>query len=134
MSRMGVKLRLAQYQYARGMTLLEVMVALMIFAIAAVSITKSLGEMMSNMPVLEQRTLAQWVADNQMVDARLLPAFPALGKTEGKEELAGKTWYWRREIVKTADKDFRMIRISVSEDDRFKRVNAQVSSYVARKE
>lgn len=121
-------------KFSRGMTLLEVMVALAVFAVAAVAITKSLAEMMANMPVLEERTLAQWVADNQMVDARLSEPFPAIGKKNGKEELAGQEWYWRREVVKTTDDNFRMIRISVSDDERFKRIKAQVSSYVARQE
>lgn len=117
-------------KHSKGMTLLEVIVALAVFSIAAVSITKSLGEQMANMPILESRTLAQWVADNQMVDARLEPQFPELGKKEGQVELAGKDWYWRKEVVKTTDDNFRMIRISVSEDERYQRIAAQVSSYV----
>ncbi|MBR9729350.1 type II secretion system minor pseudopilin GspI [Shewanella intestini] len=112
------------------MTLLEVIVALAVFSIAAVSIVKSLGDQMVNMPILEQRTLAQWVASNQMVDARLGKEFPDLGQKDGTEKLADKEWHWRREVVKTTDNNFRMIRITVSEDDRFKRVAAQVSSYV----
>lgn len=72
---------------AKGMTLLEVIVALAVFSIAAVSITKSLGEQMANMPILESRTLAQWVADNQMVDARLEPQFPEIGKKKAKSNL-----------------------------------------------
>ncbi|MFC3187306.1 type II secretion system minor pseudopilin GspI [Shewanella intestini] len=115
---------------ASGMTLLEVIVALAVFSIAAVSIVKSLGDQMVNMPILEQRTLAQWVASNQMVDARLGKEFPDLGQKDGTEKLADKEWHWRREVVKTTDNNFRMIRITVSEDDRFKRVAAQVSSYV----
>ncbi len=115
---------------ATGMTLLEVIVALMVFAIAAVSITKSLGEQMANMPILEERTLAQWVASNQMVDARLEKKFPDLGRKDGSTELAGKEWYWRKEVVKTTDDNFRMIRISVSDDERYNRIIAQVSSYV----
>lgn len=117
-------------KHSKGMTLLEVIVALAVFSIAAVSITKSLSEQMANMPILEERTLAQWVADNQMVDARLEPTFPELGKKEGQMELAGRDWYWRKEVVKTADDNFRMIRISVSDDDRYQRIVAQVSSYV----
>ncbi|MCE9687841.1 MULTISPECIES: type II secretion system minor pseudopilin GspI [Shewanella] len=119
---------------AQGMTLLEVIVALAVFSIAAVSITKSLGEQMANMPILEERTLAQWVADNQMVDARLDPKFPDVGKKEGRSELAGKDWYWRKEVVKTTDDNFRMIRISVSDDERLQRIVAQVSSYVLKTE
>ncbi len=114
----------------RGMTLLEVIVALAVFAVAAISITKSLGEQIANLPVLEERTLAQWVASNQMVDARLESTFPEIGKKEGKVELADKEWYWRKEVVKTTDDTFRLIRISVSDDSRYERIIARVSSYV----
>ncbi|GIU25701.1 MULTISPECIES: type II secretion system minor pseudopilin GspI [unclassified Shewanella] len=113
-----------------GMTLLEVIVALAVFSIAAVSITKSLGEQIANMPILEERTMAQWVAHNQMVDARLEPKFPELGRKDGQVELANKDWYWRKEVIKTTDDNFRMIRISISDDERFSRVIAEVSSYV----
>lgn len=115
---------------AKGMTLLEVIVALAVFSIAAVSITKSLGDQIANMPILEERTYAQWVADNVMVDARLEAKFPDIGKKDGEMELAGRDWYWRKEIVKTSDDKFRMIRVSVSNDARYKRIVAQVSSYV----
>ena len=115
---------------SRGMTLLEVIVALAVFSIAAVSVTKSLGEQIANMPILEERTLAQWVASNQMVDVRLPDKFPDLGQKEGRAELAGREWYWRQEVIKTTDDNFRMIRISVSDDDRYQRIVAQVSSYV----
>ncbi|QLE83821.1 type II secretion system protein GspI [Shewanella sp. Scap07] len=114
----------------QGMTLLEVIVALAVFSIAAVSITKSLGDQMANMPILEQRTLAQWVAGNEMVEARLESKFPELGKKEGSTELADQEWFWRKEVIKTTDDNFRMIRISVSDDSRYDRIVAQVSSYV----
>lgn len=114
----------------KGMTLLEVIVALAVFSIAAVSITKSLSEQIANMPILEERTMAQWVAHNQMVDARLEPKFPDIGRKDGQVELANKDWYWRKEVIKTTDDNFRMIRISISDDERFTRVIAEVSSYV----
>lgn len=114
----------------RGMTLLEVIVALAVFSIAAVSITKSLGEQMANMPILEERTMAQWVADNQMVEAHLESKFPDIGRKDGQEKLANKDWYWRKQVVKTTDDNFRMIRITISDDERFARVIAEVSSYV----
>ncbi|MEI6858797.1 MAG: type II secretion system minor pseudopilin GspI [Shewanella sp.] len=115
---------------AKGMTLLEVIVALAVFSIAAVSITKSLGDQIANMPILEERTYAQWVADNVMVDARLETSFPDIGKKDGEMKLAGLDWYWRKEVVKTSDDNFRMIRVSVSKDNRYERILVQVSSYV----
>lgn len=117
-------------KHVKGMTLLEVMVALAVFAIAAVAVVNSIGAQVANLPILEERTLAQWVADNQMVDARLEQGFPAIGKKDGQTELAGKEWYWRKQVIKTTDEQFRMIQITVSDDQRFKRVLAQVNSYV----
>lgn len=114
----------------QGMTLLEVMVALIIFGIAAVSITKSIGELMSNMPILEERTYAQWVADNVLVDAKLEGKFPDIGKKDGSVEMAGQEWFWRRETIKTTDDDFRMLKVSVSLDKSFDTVLAQVSTYI----
>ncbi|GGI89417.1 type II secretion system minor pseudopilin GspI [Shewanella gelidii] len=119
---------------AKGMTLLEVLVALVVFSIAGVAVTKSLGEQMANMPILEERTLAQWVASNEMVNAKLEKGFPAIGKKEGRVELAGKDWYWRKEVVKTTDDSFRMIRISVSKDDRYNRIITKLNSYVLKTE
>jgi general secretion pathway protein I len=121
-------------QRSKGMTLLEVMVALAVFAVAAVAITKSIGDQVTNLPILEEKTLAQWVADNQMVDARLQESFPSLGTKEGHVEMAGKTWYWRQEVVKTTDDKFRMIRISISDSDKYKRIITKVSSYVFNQE
>ncbi|WP_239480321.1 type II secretion system minor pseudopilin GspI [Parashewanella hymeniacidonis] len=116
---------------AKGMTLLEVMVALVIFAVAAVAITKSLGELIANMPILEERTYAQWVADNVLVDSKLEETIPDVGKKEGRTEMAGKEWYWRREVIKTSDDDdFRLVKVSVSDDDRYQRIISQVSTYV----
>ncbi|RLV60780.1 type II secretion system protein GspI [Parashewanella curva] len=116
----------------KGMTLIEVMVALAIFAVAALSITNSLGQLMSNMPILQERTYAQWVADNVLVDAVLenKQQFLAIGKKEGDTEMAGERWYWRREIIKTQSDDFRMVKVSVSDDSRYDRILTQVNTYV----
>ncbi len=114
----------------KGMTLLEVIVALAVFSIAAIAITKSLSELISNMPILEERTLAQWVVDNQLVDMRLSPTFPDVGRTDGQTQLAGKDWYWRQQVIKTDDDNFRLVKVSVSDNDNFKRTIAEVSTYV----
>lgn len=56
---------------ARGMTLLEVMVALAVFAIAGLAVMKTASEHLSGLNYLEQKTLATWVVENQLVQQKL---------------------------------------------------------------
>ncbi len=49
----------------RGFTLLEVMLALAIFALAATAVLQIASGALSNQQVLEEKTVAGWVAENQ---------------------------------------------------------------------
>ena len=80
---------------ARGMTLLEVMVALAVFAIAGLAVMKSACEHLSALNYLEQKTLATWVVENQLVQQKLENKWPGDSWVEGDEQMAGSTWYWR---------------------------------------
>ncbi|WP_298775198.1 type II secretion system minor pseudopilin GspI [uncultured Shewanella sp.] len=125
-----MRMRRSTLSHMKGMTLLEVIVALAVFSIAAIAITKSLSELISNMPILEERTLAQWVVDNQLVDVKLSTTFPDVGRKDGQTTLAGRDWYWRQQVIKTDDDKFRLVKVSVSDTDNFKRTIAEVSTYV----
>ncbi|MBK4993875.1 type II secretion system minor pseudopilin GspI [Pseudomonas sp. S37] len=63
----------------RGFTLLEVLVALAIFAVLAVAVTSASQHVLLQSQGLEERLLASWVADNHLMDMRLQPA-PAPGQ------------------------------------------------------
>ena len=78
---------------ARGMTLLEVMVALAVFAIAGLAVMKTASEHLSGLNYLEEKTLATWVVENQLVQQKLEAKWPGDSWVEGNEELAGETWY-----------------------------------------
>ncbi|WP_028112675.1 type II secretion system minor pseudopilin GspI [Ferrimonas kyonanensis] len=117
----------------RGFTLLEVMVALAVFAMAAIAVVKSAGEQLAAVPILREKTFATFVAHNRMVDARLESAFPELGNSKkGRVELADQQWYWRQEVIKTGDEEFRAIRIKVSLDPGFDPIISEVTTYVAK--
>lgn len=49
----------------RGFTLLEVMLALAIFALAAMAVLQIASGALSNQQILEEKTVAGWVAENQ---------------------------------------------------------------------
>ncbi len=91
---------------ARGMTLLEVMVALAVFAIAGLAVMKTASEHLSALNYLEQKTLATWVVENQLVQQKLENKWPGDSWVEGDEQMAGSTWYWRYRGVATADNNF----------------------------
>ena len=122
---------------SEGMTLIEVMVALTIFSMAALAIMKLLSSQISNLPLLEERMIAQWVADNQMVltyleqkekKASLMP----LGKKNGQVSMMGKTWYWERVVSKMENDDFRNVKIAVSDERSVKSKIIELESYVAK--
>ena len=79
-------------------TLLEVLVALAVASIGLAAVIKVAGGNAYNAQYLEERTLAQWVALNQLAVTQGLNQLPQKGQTSGKDELAGRTWYWRQEV------------------------------------
>lgn len=98
---------------ARGMTLLEVMVALAVFAVAALAVMKSASEHLSGLSWLEEKTLATWVAENQLVQLKLEKSWPTERWVEGQSELGGQTWHWRYRGQATTDARFRLIEVEV---------------------
>ncbi|MBY6187853.1 type II secretion system minor pseudopilin GspI [Marinobacter hydrocarbonoclasticus] len=117
---------------SRGFTLLEVLVAMTVFATAAIAVINSANIQLSSIPILRERTLAGYVANNRLVDAQLESAFPDVGSKNGRIEMADRQWYWRQQVVKASDENLRLIRVSVSLDDRFDGILAEVETYVAK--
>ncbi|WP_298440620.1 type II secretion system minor pseudopilin GspI [uncultured Ferrimonas sp.] len=114
----------------RGFTLLEVMVALAIFATAALALMNTATIQLGNGPLLTERALANYVAHNRMVDIQLDDPFPELGSKKGDSELADRTWYWQQRVVKASDEELRMIEVQVALDRSFDNVLAEVQTYV----
>ena len=82
----------------QAFTLLEVLVALAVASIGLAAVIKVAGGNAYNAQYLQERTLAQWVAMNQLAVVQGLNGLPDKGKTSGQEDLGGRTWYWRQEV------------------------------------
>jgi general secretion pathway protein I len=76
----------------RGMTLLEVMFALAIFATASLSVINAVSQQIDSLSYMEEKTFASWVADNQLALVMLSNA--SIEAKSGQETMAGVTWYW----------------------------------------
>lgn len=100
-----------------GFSLIEVLVALAVFAIAAIALLNAASTGVRASALLEDRALALVVAENLAVEATLDPARFDLGLIEGEETMAGRAWRWRRVVAETENARFREITIGVARAD-----------------
>lgn len=115
-----------------GFTLLEVMVALSIFALAGVAIMKAATDHLSGVGQIEEVTLATWVANNRLTQLSLSQVWPPKDKQKGVQEMADRKWYWQQKILKTPDKDLLGIEVSVGLDEGYQDSITQVTSYLSK--
>jgi general secretion pathway protein I len=87
---------------ARGFTLLEVMVALVVIAVALAAVMKSASSHARNAAFLETKTYAHWVAMNRLARLRM-GGFGSLQDSDGTETMAGHEWYWRIKLTQVGD-------------------------------
>lgn len=100
----------------RGFTLLEVLVALAILAIALGASIKAASESAGNAAYLRDRTLAGWVARNQVNQLLLDAEWPGVGSRQGSSRMGDREWPWRIQISATADEDIRRLDVAVFAD------------------
>lgn len=102
----------------RGFTLLEVLVALAIFALVAASVLIASARSVRTASQLEDKTLAMWVADNRLVELQLADTPPADGRDQGQVEFAGRRWLWQSEIEATSEPAMRRVTLWVAPEQR----------------
>jgi len=73
-----------------GFTLLEVMVALAIFATLSVALYSAAGHIAGNSAGLTERSLAQWLADNRLNELRAGMRAPEPGLRQERIAFAGR--------------------------------------------
>lgn len=100
----------------RGFTLLEVLVATSVIAIALAAIIRLTTMSSANLTHLRDKTFAHWVAMNQMAELQAKEGYPAIGRSSGEEEMAGREWFWTMEVQKTPDEDLRRVEINVHKE------------------
>lgn len=114
----------------KGLTLIEVLVALAILAIALTAIIKATTQNIKDNVYLQQKTIATWVASNVMNEIRLglLKAPSAPGEIEDETEMLNLTWKYKANITATANQHIQ--RVNVTVEGKNEQPLANLESYI----
>jgi len=102
-----------KYSRARGFTLIEVLVALLVLSIALAAAIRTVGASIDTTAALRDRTLARWVAEDRLTRYEWQHAWPSIDTREGDAEMGGKAFRWREVVATTPVTRMRRVEVSV---------------------
>ncbi|MEH3123971.1 MAG: type II secretion system minor pseudopilin GspI [Sphingomonas phyllosphaerae] len=100
---------------ARGFTLVEIMVALVVFSLAALALIRLEGQTIRSTGFVSSALLAQIVARNVAIEAVTDAQPPTRGRASGVEQAGGRNWTWVRDTQPLGDGDVQRIDVAVSD-------------------
>lgn len=107
------------------------MIALAVFAIVAAALVKNAALTVRQTGIIEDKSIAYWVAENRLAELRAKPRtpanFPQIGNNTDMVEMAGRRWDVTIDVASTANKDMHRVKVSVASD---KQPDRQVASLV----
>ena len=121
----GVRRRVA------GFTLLEVMIALLVIVIGVAAVIDTSTESTWKSSQMWQRTIAGWVAENQIAEYRARRTWGNKRKLAGKTEMANAEWEWEMTVSDTDEPSMRRLDIQVFLKDQ-QAVQASLTAFIAR--
>lgn len=101
---------------SRGFTLLEIMVALAVFAVLAITLYGRTGDVLTQTARLEERTFATWLAQDDLAAAQLEAeqgGDGGSGTLVSQAHFAGRDWEIERVARSTDQTGFLHLEVSV---------------------
>jgi general secretion pathway protein I len=120
----------------QGLTLLEVMVALLVFALTGSAMLNVINNHVITTGDLEEITFATWVANNRhhqlQYQLKIGEKWPPVNNQKGSEKMGERTWYWQQRVIATTDENLRSVEIRVGLDSEYQSSITSVTSYLAK--
>ncbi|WP_092000038.1 type II secretion system minor pseudopilin GspI [Paraburkholderia lycopersici] len=98
----------------RGFTMIEVLVALAIIAIALAASLRAVGSLAASEADLHDRLLAGWSADNALAQLRLAHAWPDVGESRFDCSQGNLQLTCTQHVATTPNPVFRRVEVSVT--------------------
>lgn len=102
----------------RGFTLIELLISVAIFAVVAITVYTRSGESIRQLGALEERTLALWVAENELAAIRVTRSnsdSPMPTGTVGRQvTMGGREWRVQVKVTDTSNPWLRRADIQVA--------------------
>lgn len=117
----------------QGFTLVEVMAALFVVALAISGLLLQMMTYGDNTAYLRDKAIAHWVALNQLELERLANRHSNRllnDEKSGVEQMAEREWYWRIKPKKTAATGFLQLEVSVFQDQQEKNPVVSISGHI----
>jgi general secretion pathway protein I len=116
---------------ANAFTLVEILVALALVAVALAAGMRALSQAADGAGTLKARTLALWVAQNRLAAAQIAPASIGRGASRGQAVQASMSFVWQSTTSATPNPAFRRLDIVVAEASRPDYALAKLTGYIA---
>lgn len=84
-----------------GFTLIEVLAALIIVSLGMLGVIQAVNQTVNNTSYLRDKSIAHWVAMNQLTETRLSTTAPTTDTTNGTVDMAGQHWRWTMKVAET---------------------------------
>lgn len=101
----------------RGFTLIEVMVALSVFSLAALAALQAASGHLTGLSALQDKTFAQYVASNRLAELSIENNWPLGNGRKGQQEQADITWYWQQQVTETVTPNVVAVTIKVMKSE-----------------
>ena len=115
----------------RGFTLLEVLVALVIVSLGMIAVFGQLNQMLSASGRLRDKTLAHWIAVDQITELQAIHAYPKVGERSDEVDMARATWSYTVKTSQIGDLAMRRVDVTVAFADTPEQILAEVSGFIA---